>query len=106
MVYVPSLPTRYDAATDSRVPTVDLNPALKYGELKVVAESPLTDPEIGNAVGIASTTRIRDGDYVLAVGDIIVTAALIARAVQLNGKASVLRWDKSASTYRITEVSW
>lgn len=99
MVYIPSLTTRYDMATQQEVPVIDLNPAAAYGELRVLASEPVTERDVDRV-----RVDIEPGDYILAVGDVVLLAALIAHAISRNGSVNVLRWDKYTRDYNVWEV--
>lgn len=103
-VYIPSLPTRYDAATGQRVPSLDLNPAAAYGDLVNMVDGPVEDIPAAISIIKEKVPRIMDFDYVLAVGDVILTTALIAYVCAQNGSAHVLRWDRKRHEYDIVEV--
>lgn len=105
-VFIPSLPTRYDAATQSRVPSLDLNPAAQFGELVKMVEGPVDKDSIQSAINaIAEAAQdIEPDDLVLCVGDFILAAACIAYACDRNGAVNVLRWDKNRRSYDILEV--
>lgn len=100
MVYIPSLPTRYDMATQQDVPMIDLNPAAAYGELRVLSEHPATEGDVDRM-----RVPITADDYILAVGDVVLVAALIAHALVTTGAARVLRWDKHKRDYDVWEVT-
>lgn len=101
-VFVPSLPTRYDAATQQQVPIIDLNPAAKYGTLVVLAEHPMTVDDI-DAVEIR-TQDIDSTDYIMATGDVALVGIAIAHAITQNGRARILRWSKQRHQYDVWEV--
>ena len=104
-VFIPSLPTRFDAATNSRVPSLDLNPAAQYGKLVNMTEAETTDTqERIDQIRIAAD-QIEVTDLILCVGDVVLCAAAIAYATADHGTVSVLRWDKQRHTYDIEEVT-
>jgi hypothetical protein len=107
MVYVPQVPTRYDAATEKRVPSIDLNPALHFGQLRTLASGPTLYDEMQSEI-----EQVRKGliditpeDYILCTGDPILVAAAIARGCELLERVSVLRWDKRDKRYEVVKVS-
>lgn len=105
-VFIPSLPTRFDAATQSRVPSLDLNPAAQFGELVKMVEGPVDKSNMQaaiDAIGEAAQ-EIGPDDLVLCVGDFVLAAACIAYANDRNGAVNVLRWDKARRSYDILEV--
>lgn len=97
-VFIPSMPTRYDAATRQRVPSVDLNPAATFGDIQILASK-------------FDIQAVQDGlhdmqeeDYILAVGDVILTAVAINEAWRRLGVAKLLRWDRVRKEYDIAEI--
>lgn len=106
-VFIPSLPTRFDAATKERVPSLDLNPAAQYGELVKLVEGPVDGDNINEAIDQVKT-GINDcgiDDYILCVGDVVLTAAAIVVVCRWHGKANILRWDRVRRGYDVMEVN-
>ena len=105
-VFIPVLPTRYDAATDKRVPSLDLNAARKYGDLSYMLTGPVKPEELSSAIDLIrdQSKLIREDDFVMAVGDVVLVAATIAYVSQRNGAANVLRWDKQRRDYDVVKV--
>lgn len=102
-VFIPQLPTRFDKATGQRVPSIDVNPASRYGELKSLFG--LAVPRDEALAGIRTSIRqIGPDDYILAVGDIVLLAMTVAYALISNGRATLLRWDNDLKSYRTEEV--
>jgi len=106
-VFIPSLPTRYDAATDSRVPSLDLNPAAQFGELVNMSSDPIRHGHF--AIHIEEIQRMIEheaekDDLILCVGDVILTAAALSYFNKKHGKVNALRWDKKRRSYTIEEV--
>lgn len=106
-VYVPNLPTRWDAATRKRVPSIDLNAAADYGELVTMSEGPVNNAHINDTIEHVQrqAESITDGDVILLVGDVVLAAACIAWACDNLGSTQVLRWDKNKRAYDVMEVS-
>ena len=103
-VFIPQLPTRFDKATNQRVPSVDTNPAAQFGELVT-----MFGPEESRAGAIAAVNAGRGDDIgasdcVLAVGDVALLATILVRAIRRNGRATLLRWDAETRTYRMEEI--
>lgn len=106
-VYAPQLPSRYDAATKLWIPTLNMDPAKRYGELVV-----LLPPNANRMHTAPLTAAMRDGmeafceeDYLVCVGDptLIAAAALIA-ARKTGGRLKMLRWDRLQGHYAPVEV--
>lgn len=105
-VYIPQLPTRYDKATNQRIPAIDANPAAQFGELVTIfgqdvnRSQALATLRAGQPRGV----EIEADDYILAVGDVVLLALTIVHALQRNGRATLLRWDNETKTYRTEEI--
>ena len=103
-VWIPSLPTRYDAATHTRVPSLDLNAAARYGAMVNMTtgdQKPIQESiaEIENA-----SQDVQSDDLILCVGDVVLCAAAISLVNQQNGHVNLLRWDRLRRTYEIEVV--
>lgn len=107
-VFAPQVPSRYDSATRLWVPTMNLEPAHKYGEVVVIL--PPNANRLHTAPLIAAMReRMADfceKDSLVAVGDptLIAAAALIA-ARKTGGAVRMLKWDRMAGDYLLVEVS-
>lgn len=106
-VFIPQVPSRYDSSINRWVPTVNLEPAKAYGELKV-----LLPPEAGRmnlqelrallARGLETMTI---EDWILTTGDpTIMGITMVIAARRLNGLLRILRWDRQLKTYEPIEV--
>ena len=102
-VYIPSIPTRWDDATKQRVPSVDLNPAGKYGDL-VAMSNGVGSIKDQIADVAAKAEQVQPEDLVLCVGDVVLTAVAISRVHEINGSVTLLRWDKQKHAYDEVEV--
>ena len=105
-VYIPSIPKRWDEATGSRVPSIDLNPAAQYGELKALSSN--QEEPLYKQIEQAKTNikGIDVDDYILCVGDIVLTAVAICEAVKINKVVRLLRWDRKRHGYDEVEVKF
>lgn len=107
-VFVPQVPSRYDAATGLWVPTVNLSPARSFGELHVML--PPEANRLHTAPLIAALREkmadYRAHDYIVAVGDpsLIMAAGCIA-ARKTGGRLRVLKWDRIARNYLPVEIN-
>lgn len=107
-VFVPQVPSRFDATLNAWLPTVNLKPAERYGELVVML------PPHANRLGTAPlVTALRErmvtfgeDDWLVALGDpsLIAAAACIA-ARRCGGRLRLLKWDRIASQYITTEMN-
>jgi hypothetical protein len=104
-VFIPALPTRFDQATQRRVPSIDLNPAAQYGELVIMSEIG-SDLETARKEIIESIKDITEEDYLLSVGDIILVTTACLHANQKLGFVRLLQWSRKNQKYNLTEVSF
>ena len=108
-LFVAALPTRWDAATARRVPSLDLNPAATHGELVVMREGPVPDDALTGAIrtiGAAIAATFTPHDALVAVGDpLLFAAAAMAAHEQLDGAPlRVVRWDPATRAFMLGEV--
>lgn len=104
-VFIPRLPTRFDRATNTRVPAIDVNPAAQYGELVQLFPADISREEaIARIHNPTVNSRIDPDDYILAVGDIALLALVVAYALMRNGRATLLRWDNDVKLYKQEEI--
>lgn len=105
--FAPQQPSRYDGALEMWVPTMDLTPAEKFGQVVI-----LMPPGLSNAhtAPIVAAMRERmenynEEDALIAVGDpsLIAAAACIA-ARKTGGLLRMLKWDRHARDYILTEM--
>lgn len=107
-VYVPQQPSRFDSATKLWIPTVNIDPAKKYGEIVIML--PPNANRLHTAPLVAALKDVMedygDEDYIVAVGDpsLIAAAACIA-ARKTGGTLRILKWDRMANTYIPVEIN-
>lgn len=107
-VFAPQVPSRYDAATRLWVPTMNMDPAKKHGE--VVIMLPPNANRMHTAPLVAAMrdqmADYADSDALIAVGDptLIAAAAMIA-ARKTGGRIRMLKWDRMAGDYITVEIS-
>lgn len=103
IVYVPHLPTRSDPVMGGNVPTINLQPAARIGELNIInctAEDakesgfPFAAQRIRNALQTFTTD-----DYILMCGDVVLCALAIHEAMLQCDGVKVLRWNRDARNY-------
>lgn len=107
VVYAPQQPSRFDAGYQLWVPTVDLTPARKFGELRV-----MLPPNFGSMVGAPLVEAIkermagfRECDFLLAVGDpTLIAAAAGVAALRTGGRLRVLKWDRHMRDYILIDM--
>ena len=106
-VYAPQQPSRYDATMQMWIPSMNLMPAEKYGKVVV-----LLPPNVNSAstVPLVAVMKERmssfsEEDSIIAVGDpsLIAAAACIA-CRKTGGTLRLLKWDRQAKDYIMTEL--
>jgi hypothetical protein len=86
----------------------DISPALKYGEIEILAKH--------NHNMFATVPMVRffreklkdfnDDDYILPVGDPVIIATVAAIAADMNnGQYKILKWDKPTRQYASIQVN-
>jgi hypothetical protein len=101
-VFIPQLPTRWDQATEKRVPSIDVNPAAAWGDL-VVMFGPEFNRDAAMAQMPAQCLAVGPEDHILAVGDVALLTMALVNCVLINGSVRLLRWNNDSKSYR-TEV--
>lgn len=107
-VFVPMVPSRFDRELRAWIPSVDISPAAKHGEIVVLL--PPDAAKAGPAPCVAAMKEkmagIAPGDALLAVGDpsLIVAAGMIAARL-LGGRVTVLKWDRAMREYLPVELN-
>jgi hypothetical protein len=101
------MPARWDEATNMWIPTLNLTPAARWGELVVLFQQ-----NVSRAATSAIVQAMRekmDGfteeDCLVAVGDpaLLASASCIA-ARKCGGLLRILRWDRMARDYNLLEL--
>lgn len=103
-VFITQVPSRKDAATNVWVPTVNISPAERFGEIETLL------PAGSQFFGAVETVRLikqrlheldyQQGDFLLPMGNPIIMAVAAAIAARRsNGCLKVLVWDKHTSSY-------
>jgi len=104
-VIASSIPMRYDPLTESRVPTIDLSSAARYGKIKVLVPDYPCDRD-------SALDAVRDGmasydpeDLLVASGDPILFALAFTLAADTHSVVKCLLWDKGNRCYELVEVT-
>lgn len=107
-VFVPMVPSRWDTTLSMWIPTVNIAPAERHGELNVLLPPDANRLHTAPLVA-ALKERMRDfgeNDYLVALGDPSLLAAAACIAVrQTGGKLRMLKWDRRTADYLITEIA-
>lgn len=102
-VFIPSLPTRWDAATGQRVGVYNLHDAAQFGVLFTLSADTQCEEESLTAIKTAMSDYDNQ-DYILAIGDVARIIAAVLAAQESANSARLLQWDKRAQKYFVTEV--
>lgn len=106
-VFVPQEPCRYDAATKLWVPTINLAPAQKHGEVIIMLPPQVSRLTTAPLIQVMKERMVDYAmhDLIVAVGDpsLIAAAACIA-ARRTGGVLRMLKWDRHASDYISVEI--
>lgn len=107
-VYAPQVPSKYDPATKLWVPSINLEPASSFGEIVVMLPPNANRLHI-NPLIAALREQMKDyteEDYVVAVGDPSLIAAVSCIAVRkTGGLLRILKWDRQTSSYIPVEAN-
>ncbi len=106
-VYAPQQPSRFDVSTRLWIPTMNMQPAAKYGELVV-----LLPPNANRLHTAPLLAALKDGmenftteDYLICVGDpSLIAAAACVAARKTGGLLRLLKWDRMTSDYIAVEL--
>jgi len=106
-VFAPQEPSRFDVTMRLWVPTMNLKPAEKFGEL-VVCLPPNANRLQSVPLIAALEDRLKDyceDDYLVAIGDpTLIAAAACICARRTHGVLRLLKWDRLMSDYVLVEV--
>ena len=102
-VYVCQVPTKKDNATGSFVPTINIGPAEKHGEVVIMLPSNCSFYATADLV-VQLKKKLEDysfeeGDCLLATGDPSIIAAASAILGKQHGRMILLKWDRFEHTY-------
>jgi len=107
-VYAPQQPSRFDTSTRLWIPTMNMQPAEKFGDLVVLLPpnaNRLNTVPLLEALKLGMIDFGKD-DWLVAVGDpsLIAAAACIATR-KTGGLLRLLKWDRLTSDYLATEMT-
>ena len=105
-VYIPQVRSRFDSATKLWIPTVNLRPAERFGELVAVLPPNANQLHLAPLITVLRERMadITDQDYVLALGDPSLIGAASALMVRKTGKLRMLKWDRETHDYLSVEI--
>lgn len=107
-VFAPQQPSRFDTSTRLWIPTMNMQPAAKYGELVV-----LLPPNANRLHTVPLLEALKTGmsdftkdDWLVAVGDPSLIAAAACIAIRKTGGVlRLLKWDRLTSDYIAAEMT-
>jgi hypothetical protein len=103
-VFVVHQPTGRDKGTGAIRPTMDLSPALEWGELRFIMRE-WENPFINFDATAAEVHRVLVGegltleDWLLLVGNPCLIGLVAAEAARITGGLRMLQWDRSQHRY-------
>jgi hypothetical protein len=110
-VFVPPVPHRWNPTTETHRPAVDVSSAFSYGESVILLPFSIANQArvYDDIQGVIDEMKLRmidsvKEDYVLAVGDPALIAAVAAIQIKKFGYVRLLRWDRETEKYRLVEV--
>lgn len=106
-VYVPQVPSRFDTSVGMWVPSVNMSPAARYGDMCIMLPPDANRLHVAPLVA-AMKEQMKDfteDDYIVAVGDpsLIAAAAVIATR-KASGVLRILKWDRIRAEYIPVEI--
>lgn len=106
-VFIPQLRSTYDAATRLWIPTVNVQPAERFGELITLLPpnaSQLHTAPLAQAIR-EKMRDVNEQDWLLALGDPSLIGVASALMVRKTGKLRMLKWDRRTGDYLTVEVA-
>jgi hypothetical protein len=105
-VFIPQVPSRFDTTINAWVPTVSINAAREFGEIKVMLppEASRLDPEDMVKLLRVAMDDYGEDDYILALGNPIIIAIAAVLADRAASPLRMLQWDKVSRNYQLMEA--
>lgn len=105
-VYVPQEPSRFDPATETWVPTVNLRSASSYGEINIMLPPNISTLMPGPIVVALKEkmAKMQQDDYLVAIGDPTLIAIAAGIAFKKYGTINLLKWDRIQKSYSVSEI--
>ena len=106
-VFVPQMPSKFDHSTNLWIPTVNVNPARRFGTVQVILP-PAASRNSSDVCADAIARALEDStpsDVIVALGDptlYAVAAAIYAR--KHGGLLRMLKWDRILGDYLLVEI--
>ena len=106
-VFIPQQPARCDRATELWMPTVDVNPAMKFGNLKIMFDMHTSRVPLDKlrVPLMRMLDEFQRDDYLVAIGDPSIIAMCAAYiGLKNNGYLRLLTWDRFEHSYICREI--
>ncbi len=105
-VFIPQIPSRFDTNVQAWVPTVSINAAKEFGELKVMLPPEASRLDTLDMVRLLSDAMADYGpeDYILALGNPVIIAITAVIADRASSPLRILQWDKVSRKYELMSV--
>lgn len=106
-VFIPQMPSRFDHSTNLWIPTVNIAPAKRFGELQIILPPGASRTSMQLCVRALEDALEDFGgeDVLVALGDptlYAIAAAIVAR--KTGGLMRMLKWDRILGDYILVEV--
>ena len=89
------------------VPTLNLNPAKRFGELQYVLPQGDMSRNLSKTIADikVALARFEPGDYLLPIGDPLIIGLTLTVAIRYaKGPLKVLRWDRYERDYSVVTI--
>lgn len=105
-VFVPQVPSRFDTKLNTWMPTVNIDPAREYGDVKVMLPPEAARLETATQVKLLKDAMVDYGpeDYILAIGNPVIIAITAAIADRASSPLRILQWDKVTRRYQLLQA--
>ena len=106
-VFIPQMPSKFDHSTNLWIPTVNINPARRFGELITLMPPAASrnSIEVCAAALEAGMADYGHEDCLVALGDPTLYAVAACIAVRkARGLLRMLKWDRILGDYMLVEV--
>jgi hypothetical protein len=105
-VFVPQIPSRFDTKTSTWMPTVSIDAAKEFGDIKVMLPPEAARLDTDTMVKLLKGAMADYGpdDYVLALGNPVLIAIAAVLADRASSPMRMLQWDKITRHYQVMDV--
>lgn len=108
-VLIPHVPTRYDPFTRGRVPSVNMTPAQRWGDLieltdRNVPVNNVTIPDMVETIRSTLLARDNPSDFILIGGHMVMVLAAAKIFADRHGHCRMLQWSHGDQQYYLVEA--